>query len=315
MGVGFSLFMAVNRGDKADTVPLCQENVQLTKPGRSKRRARRLCNLHYTTVVFMIWLFFSVGICVITEAPAYMAFPVILLGFCLHALVFYAMDSAQFLSRRGGVNCERLCFLALLLLLALLSIGLLSLKLKYSLWNLAYGTAIKKSISSGLFRLNVLEAEHVLKTATRILAENNVTAWASEGTALGIVREGRILPWDDDVDIGAWDYDRERIVALIPELDQAGLVMADEQGPYFLKFVYGTTILDVDITGAGHYCHAASSPCEDIMPFLSPLKKVTFEGEDILVPSTAYLRKVYGASWKFPIKNYKPACKGYSSNC
>ncbi len=37
------------------------------------------------------------------------------------------------------------------------------------------------------------------------LEEAGITAWLDQGTLLGLIREGRLLPWDHDVDLGAWD--------------------------------------------------------------------------------------------------------------
>lgn len=36
--------------------------------------------------------------------------------------------------------------------------------------------------------------------------------WVDAGSLLGIVREGRLLPWDRDIDLGVWADDQERVL-------------------------------------------------------------------------------------------------------
>ncbi|PIE81085.1 MAG: lipopolysaccharide cholinephosphotransferase, partial [Candidatus Delongbacteria bacterium] len=48
----------------------------------------------------------------------------------------------------------------------------------------------------------VLEvAKKMLVDSTNILEENNIKYILEAGTLLGIVRENRLLPWDNDIDI------------------------------------------------------------------------------------------------------------------
>jgi phosphorylcholine metabolism protein LicD len=44
-------------------------------------------------------------------------------------------------------------------------------------------------------------AERLLADVGRLLAESHVPYWLEGGTLLGIVREQRLLPWDNDLDI------------------------------------------------------------------------------------------------------------------
>lgn len=318
MGVGLSMFFAMHRQhgrESSDAKLLEIEDLNLAqlRPHATMRRSRS--DIQYATIVFGIWVVFSVLLCAITAAPVLMTVPLIIVGFCFHALIFHAMDRAEFLSARGGVTKRRLYFLSLILCFVLVYIAAVSVRLRFSIWNLGVATALKKSIYHGLRQIDTEEAGDALKGIIRILQDNNVTVWASEGTALGLVREGRILPWDDDVDVGVWDTDREKIVALLPKLDSERFVLADEQGLYFFKFLYGTTVVDMDMTGPGHYCHAASCPCDQVIPFLRPLTQVSFAGMLIPVPPSKYMVKLYGTAWRVPIQHSKPPCRGYSSNC
>lgn len=48
---------------------------------------------------------------------------------------------------------------------------------------------------------------HCLKTIRQVLDEYSICYWLDLGTLLGAVRDGQILPWDDDVDVGIWIKD------------------------------------------------------------------------------------------------------------
>jgi len=39
------------------------------------------------------------------------------------------------------------------------------------------------------------------------LATHGVRAWVQDGTLLGLVRDGRVIPWDHDTDVGAYHVD------------------------------------------------------------------------------------------------------------
>ena len=47
-----------------------------------------------------------------------------------------------------------------------------------------------------------------------VLDEYNVKHWLGFGTLLGCLRDGGVIPWDDDVDICLFREDRERVLGL-----------------------------------------------------------------------------------------------------
>jgi phosphorylcholine metabolism protein LicD len=52
---------------------------------------------------------------------------------------------------------------------------------------------------------NMETAERMLRRVTRVLEVFRIPYWLEGGTQIGIVREGRLLPWDDDMDISIYD--------------------------------------------------------------------------------------------------------------
>jgi len=66
---------------------------------------------------------------------------------------------------------------------------------------------------------NGRDALKMLHDVTTVLEKYNVKYWLDFGTLLGIVRENRILPWDDDMDISIFEEDIEIVrTKVMPEL-------------------------------------------------------------------------------------------------
>ena len=54
-----------------------------------------------------------------------------------------------------------------------------------------------------------------------ILEENKIKYWIGQGTLLGIIREGKLIDWDHDIDICLWpeEIDKAQIVNLLKKND------------------------------------------------------------------------------------------------
>ena len=55
-----------------------------------------------------------------------------------------------------------------------------------------------------------------------LLTKHEIQHWLDYGTLLGAARDEQLIPWDDDGDIGVLAEDRDRILALAPEIAAAG---------------------------------------------------------------------------------------------
>jgi hypothetical protein len=144
-----------------------------------------------------------------------------------------------------------------------------------------------------------------------IMKRLGIEYWLSEGTALGAVRGGAFIPWDDDVDVGMHEDQRPKFIReALPELERHGfkLCYVGLAGGYF-TFFRGNEALDVDIVQKGRECRACRTvwakcnTCDEMVPFLSGnLRTVNFLGRQFVVPGDSYLEYLYGPTWRTPQK-------------
>ena len=240
---------------------------------------------------------------------------VMLLCSTLHVGIMYALLCAGMPSTHLRVTRWRMGLALLALTGVAMAVALHTRGWRYTIWRLGKATLLKYAIKHEWMKLDTRQAETSLVILHDVFTKHSIAFWPSEGTALGLVRERRILPWDDDVDVGIWDTDRAQLARILPELASQGLHLADEQGPYFWKFLRGNVIVDVDMTGPGHYCHAASCPCDQIIPLVRNRTEMQVFNRSFSLPTEAYLVRLYTEDWHIPRSHYKPPCQGYSSNC
>ena len=50
----------------------------------------------------------------------------------------------------------------------------------------------------------LVKEKEILEPVLRILKRLGVCWWLDQGTLLGVIRDGDLLPWDDDIDISVW---------------------------------------------------------------------------------------------------------------
>lgn len=54
------------------------------------------------------------------------------------------------------------------------------------------------------------------------LTRHGIDYWLDQGSLLGVVRDGALLPWDKDIDIAVWEDGFERLLGLRRELRRLG---------------------------------------------------------------------------------------------
>ena len=159
----------------------------------------------------------------------------------------------------------------------------------------------------------VSEAREALRLGTEALAEAGATAWVTYGTLLGLIREGRLLPHDDDIDFAVMaGADAARIKAAMA--DRGLALLLDEVGPNGvskLKFIHGPVVIDLFfIEDEGRlwadYCTLfRRSLLRSTHPPVA-IETRLLDGLALPVPRDAevYLAHLYGRDWRQPVTEW-----------
>jgi lipopolysaccharide cholinephosphotransferase len=80
-----------------------------------------------------------------------------------------------------------------------------------------------------------------LMDVKEVFDERGIRYWLDWGTLLGAVREGKMIEWDHDIDLGTMDDNLEKIVSIFPELEKRGfsvmfINLPFREGIYFERF-------------------------------------------------------------------------------
>lgn len=167
----------------------------------------------------------------------------------------------------------------------------------------------------------------LLNEITDILDEHHVKYWLDFGTLLGVVREKRILPWDDDIDISIFEEDEKVMLEkVLPAIKKARYRaytrrLKEDVGP--LKegdirsfkirnnrffFLRGYVKLDIFIMYKHQkdlYWYELGEPHSLPQNLVSEFQMIDFNGKKYRVPKDydTYLTHHYG-DWRTPNPNY-----------
>ncbi len=170
-------------------------------------------------------------------------------------------------------------------------------------------------------------ALQLLNDVTDILDEYKVNYWLDFGTLLGVVRENRILPWDDDIDISIFEEDEETMLnKVLPAIKKARYRtytrrLKEDVGP--LKkgnirsfkirnnrffFLRGYVKLDIFVMYKHKddlYWYEWGKPHSLPQNLVSEFQMIDFNGKKYRVPKDydAYLTHHYG-EWRTPNPDY-----------
>jgi hypothetical protein len=162
--------------------------------------------------------------------------------------------------------------------------------------------------------LNVLEpidvdaAASALKEAKAVLDAAGVTFFLRQGTCLGAVRSGALIPWDDDVDIGSviglHGFTEDRVEPLVEAFRDIGFLTRIERKDQYLYVPLVKPGVRIDwciywIMDAAVFMYPAS---RIPIRFLEELHEIEFLGDTYRVPNPPeeYLVTKYGPDWRTP---------------
>lgn len=171
-------------------------------------------------------------------------------------------------------------------------------------------------------------ARKMLKDVCRILDENEIPYTLEGGTLLGIIRENRLLPWDNDMDLTISDEHLDKLTKIRWKFWLAGyrtrIRKSKKEMPHFPKgsvrlvkiqtrwlIFKGVSLLDIfvkkKVEDKYYWTVGIKSPVLKSAPahFYEDLTKRDFDGYGYSVPEKfdEYLTYRYG-DWRTPVKEY-----------
>ena len=154
--------------------------------------------------------------------------------------------------------------------------------------------------------------EEMLFNVVKLLEEEGVEYWLDFGTLLGLVRDGAIIEWDEDVDISIWQTSYDKLEKIKPKLVELGYIVSNNinwGNKVYLdhKRKIWTDIYYWKKDKKNMYKHASPGFNPKINTFslslLGNFTTINFKGKDFVVPEKyeEKLTKMY-QDWKTPVR-------------
>ena len=169
----------------------------------------------------------------------------------------------------------------------------------------------------------------LLERATTLLEKYNIPYWLEGGTLLGIIRENRLLPWDNDLDISIRSEDFDRLRRILPKFYYRGMIAKVREHKiddppfqkgevrlikvYATKYLFFKTPLVLDIfvkkklDDQYYWVVGVKRRAKKAVParFYDELTTVQFNHKTYSIPKLTdeYLTYRYG-DWRTPVKTW-----------
>ncbi len=149
-------------------------------------------------------------------------------------------------------------------------------------------------------KLNIPVCHDNLRLLKEIMDRHNVQFMLSEGTALGMYRDDKLLDHDDDVDIAIWGKDVHVFLTQIKlELEHNGFIYSHGR-KNFLSFFRNGEKIDISIIAPG-LCEPGRCECKELVPHLQEMKTVELAGVKYNLPAQeSYYEFLYSKNWRIP---------------
>lgn len=177
---------------------------------------------------------------------------------------------------------------------------------------------------------NMLVAERMLENIAKIFNSCNIEYWIEGGTLLGIRRENRLLPWDNDIDFSVKSTQNDKLESFIIALKKAGYRVKTRHFDVSNDFFKAGTLRMIKIREKRFFGLLKGKVCADIFikypiedkhyweiakktkfvptKFYENFNTLSFRGFDYSTPELTdeYLTYRYG-NWQTPVKDWNTA--------
>jgi hypothetical protein len=148
--------------------------------------------------------------------------------------------------------------------------------------------------------LNVDTCHDNLIVFKKVLDSCDIPFMLSEGTALGMYRDGKLIENDDDIDTAVWGSDMQQFLTCAkPKLEESGFVFSHSR-ENFLSFFRKGEKIDVAIVGYG-LCEPGRCNCKELIPHLQQFTQIQINGVSFNIPAQeSYYVFLYSKDWRTP---------------
>jgi len=158
--------------------------------------------------------------------------------------------------------------------------------------------------------IDIPTAEKVLKEIKQILDEMGIMFFLHSGVCLGAIRDSRIMPWDDDLDLGVViglnGFTEELIGTIVSTFRENGFISGVRVQDSHISIPLLKSSVRTDLQCHhiinGNILHYPGIVIP--LTLFTDLKEIDFLGDKYLVPNPPeeYLRLKYGGDWVIPKK-------------
>jgi len=175
--------------------------------------------------------------------------------------------------------------------------------------------------------INVNQLFNNLVEICQVLEQCNIRYWISHGTMLGLYRDGSLIPWDDDADIGLDMRDRKKMKKAVeilaakgffvpPEGDRTKSISNNNMPWYDTVFIRDGEKVECwwfekeKRDGKNYFTYDRPRCGNDLShpaKYYNTLQKFTCNGFEFSIPNHIedWLVMMYSEDWRVPAKNRK----------
>jgi len=174
-----------------------------------------------------------------------------------------------------------------------------------------FNNEIVKTILKEYSKKNYINKDKCFKIMSEIddiLKKYKIKYYFSEGTALGLYRDGDLIDWDDDIDIAMEEKEYKLFLKkCLPELVNRGYyllyVYSGHINRNFLHLIKYGHLIDIENIINNKKCISKiGEPCNELLPHIQKLTEKEWRGRRFPVPEESYYVYLYGKNWKVPRK-------------